>query len=370
MSSQDYYEILGVSRDADADTLKKAFRKLALQWHPDKNPSPEAEERFKEINEAYAVLSNPEKRAAYDQYGRNAPNVGGDPFGGGAGYSDGLKDIFGGDLFEQLFGSFFHQGRVRQGRDIHTELEISLDEVASGTEKTVSIRRKAICNRCNGSGAEPGSSPETCPTCGGQGKVRISHGFLSMVQECPDCGGTGQWIQTPCTQCKGKGFVRKEVSVQVPVPAGIEDGNKLRIDGQGEPFIQGVPGDLYVHVHVKEDARFERDGNDLTCSVSIPIWMAVLGGEVEIPLLSGKVKAKVPAGTQSGKILRLRGKGLPSIRGSQGDMLARLEIQTPQHLSDKERQLYEELRALEGGQPLAPKGILSRIKHFFFGDDA
>ncbi len=372
MSKADYYETLGVARDADADTLKKAFRQLALKWHPDKNDSPEAEEKFKEINEAYAVLSDPEKRAAYDKFGHEGPQMRGDPTAG-ARYNENLRDIFGGDLFEQLFGGAFRQRRPKRGRDIEANVSLTLEEVASGVDKKITITRSELCSSCGGSGA---SETRRCTACGGQGRVRVSAGFIAIMQDCPRCGGRGEEIVQACSACHGEGKSRKKVEITVPVPKGVETGQRLRLDGEGEPNAQGLNGDLYVLIDVKQHDVFERDGDDLKCTVPVHFSDLVLGAQVEVPLLGGQAKLKVPAGTDSGKVFRLRGKGLTNLQGTHGGLLATIQASTPKKLSPREKELFEELRSLSGDQPIRQKEpersglskILHSIKVFFLGE--
>lgn len=371
----DYYELLGVARDVDADALKKAYRKQALKYHPDRNPDdPAAEETFKQINEAYAVLQDPQKRALYDQYGhQGVGNLGGNPFGGGGINPDDLRDMFGGDLFEQLFGSFFRKSPVRHGRDVQAELEVTLTQVSTGGEAEVVVQRRGHCKTCDGSGSRPGTQPVRCATCAGLGQVRIARGFLSMVQSCPACHGEGRQITDPCPDCRGEGTRPEEVTLRVPIPQGIATGHKLRLDGEGHAGRQGgMAGDLYVLIRVADHPFFERDGDDLVCEVPISFPEAALGGSVEVPTLDGKAKVKVPAGTQSGKVLRLRGKGLPSVRGHvRGDQLVRLQIETPTRLTDRQRELLEEFEAISaaesGREPPEPrrKSFFDKLKELF-----
>lgn len=364
-SKLDYYSVLGVKRGADAATLKKAFRALALKFHPDKNPAPEAEERFKLINEAYAVLSDPQKRTAYDRFGHSEP--GGGPFTGGDGVppSD-LRDIFGGDLFEELFGAFFRRSPARHGRDISAVLHLSLNEIARGTTKTVSVKRSAPCATCVGEGTQTKS--EACATCSGMGQVRVQRGYISMVQVCPDCNGEGRTGAEPCPHCKGRGARDEQVTLSVQVPAGIEGGHKLRLDGEGEPGRRGgQAGDLYVHLRIDPHPFFEQDGVDLHAEVPISFPQACLGAQIEIPTLDGKVRLKVPAGTQSGKRLRLRGKGLPQ-GNSHGDLFVRLLVETPQTLTERQRVILAEFEGISQGKATAQpqqRSFLDKLKEFF-----
>lgn len=366
----DYYELLGVSRDATPEELKKAFRKLAIKYHPDKNPGdPTAEERFKQINEAYAVLSDPERRAAYDRYGHAGP-PGAEGFGGVNIDPQDLQDIFG-DLFDEIFGSWFRRSRTHHGGDLHTTVELTLEEVAGGAEKTVTVRRPTACPTCQGSGARPGTTPVRCTTCNGAGQVRVQRGFLSLLQTCPYCGGRGQVVPDPCPQCRGRGVVDEEARLTVRVPAGVDSGTRLRVEGEGEPGrFGGMSGDLYVEVRVKPHPFFERQGLDVLCEVPISFPQAALGAQIEVPTLDGKVRVKVPAGTQSGKVLRLRGKGLHDVRGlSRGDQLIRLQVETPTRLTARQRELLEEFERIseghrEGGHTRR-KSFLEKLREFF-----
>jgi molecular chaperone DnaJ len=350
----DYYELLGVPRDADGAALKKAFRSLALKFHPDKNDAPDAEERFKAINAAYAVLSDPEKRASYDRFGHDAPGMGGNPFSGGMNPED-LRDIFGGDIFEQMFGGFF-RGATRRGaahgRDITVDLSLTLEAVADGGDREISYRRPGTCKPCSGTGAKSGTRPESCASCGGAGRVRVQRGFLAMVQPCPDCGGKGTHIRNPCGDCRGSGVAAEEVTITLPIPPGVATGHKLRLDGEGGAGQNGgLPGDLYIRVRVEDHPFFERDECNLICEVPISFPQAALGASIEVPTLTGKARVKVPSGTQSGKLLRLRGKGLPLIRTrSTGDQLIRLQVETPTRLTSRQRELLEEYAQISQGE--------------------
>lgn len=374
---KDYYALLEVPRDADADTLKKAYRRLAMKFHPDKNPdNPEAEERFKEVSQAYAVLSDPEKRAHYDRFGADAPaGMTGDPFGGAGVRLDPnhLRDVFG-DVFEELFGSFFARANIHHGRDIRVRLEISLEEAATGAEKEVVYLRPARCGTCGGTGAKPGTQPVRCDACRGAGQVRIQTGFLQLVQPCPKCAGTGVFVPSPCTKCRGLGTAPEETRRRLKVPAGIDTGQRIRVEGEGEPGRQnGAPGDLFVEIAVKPHPLFQREGRDLVCEVPITFPQAALGAQVDVPSLDGKVKVKVPAGTASGAIVRLKGKGIYDLRGvGRGDQLVRLVIETPKRLTPRERELLEELQAIadaESGKGQAGheerKSFLDKVREFF-----
>lgn len=372
---QDYYALLGVPRDVSPADLKKAYRKLALKYHPDRNPEdPRAEEHFKALGEAYAVLSDPERRKMYDTYGHEASDRM-NPFGQGGFNMDpnDMRSVFG-DLFDEIFGSFFRRSPTRHGRDIRHLLTITLEEAASGVEKTVEVQRAAACNSCKGSGSDPdGAPPRACPTCRGMGQVRVSRGFVAMVQSCPDCEGMGKQIVDPCPVCSGSGLRRELHSLTLPIPAGVESGVKLRVDGEGEEGRDGgMAGDLYVEIEVEAHPFFERQGTDLLCEVPISFPQAALGAQIEVPTLDGKVKVKVPSGTQSGRILRLRGKGIKQMRGrGAGDQLVRLHVETPTQLSSRQKALLEEFEALSHdgespseGQPRR-KGFLDKLKEFF-----
>ena len=365
---RDYYEVLGVVKNSPADEIKKAYRKLALKHHPDRNPGDKhAEEKFKEAAEAYAVLSDSTKRSQYDQFGHS---LGGHGFSGFEGFETAFSDF--GDIFGDLFGDFFGGGtasrreRARRGSDLQYSLEITLEEVALGKEITLNIPRQETCDACQGSGAEPGSKKATCAECRGSGSIRISQGFFMFQRTCPACQGDGERIEKLCRACHGAGRVEKKKKISVKLPAGIESGARLKVSGEGESGRKGGhAGNLYVLVAVKDHPLFERNGQDLHCEVEIPYTVACLGGEVEIATLLDKMKLKISAGTQSGKIFRMQGKGLPSIHGyGHGDQLVRVKIQVPTRLSDKEKKLLEELAKLrqeEAGQ----KTFFDKVKEKF-----
>ncbi len=375
-AKDDYYELLEVARDADAETLKKAYRRLAMKFHPDKNPdNREAEERFKEISQAYAVLSDPEKRAHYDRFGADMPAAGVGPFGGGGVRLDPnhLRDVFG-DVFDELFGSFFGQQNIHHGRDIRVRLEITLEEAGTGAEKEVVYQRPARCGTCAGTGAKPGTQPVKCEGCRGSGQVRIQTGFLQLVQPCPKCSGTGIYVPSPCPKCKGRGMAPEETRRRLKVPAGIDTGQRIRIEGEGEPGRQsGTAGDLFVEISVSPHPLFKRDGRDLICEVPITFPQAALGAHIEVPTLEGKVKVKVPSGTQSGAAVRLKGKGIYDLRGiGRGDQLVKLIIETPKHLTPRERELLEELQVIADGEAGKTRGgheerksFLDKVREFF-----
>src|SRR4051812_12425388 len=343
MAKRDYYEVLGVNRDATEEDLKKSYRRLAMKWHPDRNPeNPKAEEHFKEAKEAYEVLSEPHKRAAYDQFG----HAGVDPAGaGGAGAGmGGFGDIFG-DIFGEIFGGG-RGGRstVFRGADLRYNLEIALEQAAHGFETKIRIPAMAACDLCKGSGARAGSAPVTCPSCRGAGQVRISQGPFSIAQTCPRCHGSGSVIPNPCAQCHGSGRVKLQKTLAVRIPAGVDEGDRVRLTGEGEPGVNGgPPGDLYVQVHIKPHAVFTRDHDDLHCEMPVSITTAALGGEIEIPTLDGSAKIRVPAETQSGKTFRLRAKGIKGVRSQgPGDLFCHVVVETPVNLTERQRQLLRE----------------------------
>jgi molecular chaperone DnaJ len=343
MSKRDYYEVLGVGRDADDDALKKAYRRLAMKHHPDRNPGDAAaEEKFKEANEAYEVLTDPQKRAVYDKHGHDGLSR-----GGGGGFGDmgagGFADIFG-DVFSDIFGGR-GGGGPRRGSDLRYLMELTLEQAAFGTEETIRIPSWHSCEACNGLGTADGKKPETCPTCRGAGQVRVQQGFFVMQQTCPTCRGRGTVIADPCKPCRGSGKVQKEKTLSVKVPAGVDTGDRIRLSGEGEPGERNAPaGDLYVQINVKPHDFFERDGNDLYCTVPVSMVTAALGGEVEVPTLDNRVTLKIPEGTQSGKTFRLRGRGVKSVRGANvGDLLCHVRVETPVKLSKRQRDLLSQL---------------------------
>lgn len=342
MSKRDYYEVLGVDRGASDQDIKKAYRRLAMKYHPDRNPdSKEAEDKFKEAKEAFEVLSNAEKRQAYDQFGHAGvdPSQGG--FGGGAGGAS-FSDIFG-DVFGDIFGSRGGGGsrRPRRGADLRYNLELSLEEAVHGSQAKIHVPTYVNCETCHGSGAKKGTSPTSCDMCGGVGQVRMQQGFFSVQQTCPKCHGQGTMIKDPCGSCHGQGRVRKEKTLSVKIPAGVDTGDRIRLSGEGEAGGPGTqPGDLYVQVHVKEHPIFTRDGNDLYCEVPVSFTAACLGGELEVPTLNGRVNLKVPAESQSGKLFRLRGKGVMPMRGGHpGDLYCRIVVETPVNLNSEQKEL-------------------------------
>jgi len=375
---RDYYEVLGVERNAAGEEIKRAYRKLAVKFHPDKNPDdPHAEEKFKELGEAYDVLMDPDKRAAYDRFGHAAFAQGGAGFGGG-GFHDPFeifREVFGGSGFGGgIFDTFFGGGAGarsddrRRGSDLRYDMEIKLEEAAFGAEKTIEIEKLDACDKCHGSGAEPGSRKTTCPTCAGRGQVISSRGFFHVSQTCPRCHGAGEIIEKPCQKCHGEGRVEKLSRIKLKIPVGIREGTRLRSPGNGEAGIGGgAAGDLYVVVHIREHKIFHREADDLYCDVPIPFSVAALGGEVDVPTLEGKAHVKVPAGTQSGQMFKLRGKGITNVNGrSHGDLFARLIVEVPSRLNSEQRRKLEEFAALCGEEntPMR-KSFFERAKEFF-----
>ncbi|MCA3655858.1 MAG: molecular chaperone DnaJ [Methylobacterium sp.] len=374
MAKKDYYEVLGVNRDASEDDLKKAYRKLAMKWHPDRNPdNPKAEEHFKEAKEAYEVLGDAQKRAAYDQFG----HAGVDPSaaagaGAGAGFG-GFADAFG-DIFGDIFGGAGGgRGRssVFRGADLRYNLEVSLEEAARGTETRIRIPAMESCETCHGSGAKPGTQPTTCTTCGGHGQVRMQQGFFSIQQTCPKCHGTGKMIASPCATCSGSGRVKKHKTLAVKIPAGVDEGDRIRLSGEGEAGGNGgPPGDLYVVIHIKQHPVFTRDHNDLHCEMPVSFTIAAMGGEIEIPTLDGYAKIKIPSETQSGKIFRLRGKGIKGVRSNNhGDLMCHVVVETPVNLTARQKELLQEFEAISSKDsarhnPRA-KSWMDRVKEFF-----
>lgn len=355
---RDYYEVLGVDKTADADTIKKAYRKLAVKYHPDKNPGDKAaEEKFKELAQAYEILSDPEKRKQYDQFGHAAFEPGGGMGGagaGGAGFRDPydiFSQMFGGGGFEDLFGGGRRQRRDPNGPipgdDLRFDMEIDFNDAMYGAEKRITIPKTILCDVCGGSGAEPGSTTKVCTQCGGSGQVQISQGFFAVRQACPRCRGTGRIIEKPCHKCHGEGEVRINKTLQVRIPPGVDTGSRLRIAGEGEPGRNGGPaGDLYVIMHVRPSSIFQRDGNDLICQVPVTCAIATLGGLAEVPTISGKAKMKVPAGTQTAARLRLRGKGAPALRGgARGDLYVIIVVETPTNLTGRQQELLQQFIA-------------------------
>ncbi len=368
MSKRDYYEVLEVNRNASETEIKKAYRKLALKCHPDKNPGDQqAEERFKELSEAYAVLSDSQKRALYDQYGHAGLDQGGGFSSGGFGGTP-FEDLFG-DIFGDIFGGGGgRRGGGRRGDDLRYNLTIEFNEAAFGLETKIQIPRHQACDTCKGSGARPGTAPQTCQTCSGHGQVRFQQGFFSLTRPCPDCGGEGKRITDPCSECHGSGLTRSQKTLSLKIPAGVESGNRLKLNSEGEPGVQGAPpGDLYVVITVKDHPIFEREGQDIVCEIPISFAQATLGCELEAPTLEGKVNLKIPAGTQSGKTFKLSGKGIPSLQGyGRGDELVVVRVETPTKLTARQKELLEEF-SREGGEEVHPMGtsFFDKVKELF-----
>lgn len=374
MQQQDYYELLGVTRDTSDADIKKAYRKLAMKHHPDRNPDDKsAEEKFKDIQKAYAVLSDKDKRAAYDQFGHAGVDgsAGGGPGGFGGGGFGGFEDIF-----ENIFTgggrrAGGQQSRAQRGSDLQMNVQLTLEEAAAGKEVEIKVPRHATCNTCSGSGGKKGTKPKTCETCAGVGQVRMQQGFFSIQQTCPTCHGEGQTISDPCTDCHGHGRVRETKKLTVKIPPGIDEGDRVRLSGEGEAGLHGGPsGDLYVQVAVKKHAIFERDGKDLHCEVPIAFTTAALGGSIDVPTLEGRVALKIPPETQTGKSFRLRGKGIKSVRAhGSGDLLCRVVLETPVKLSREQKDMLASLQASLDKNPgaHAPRSDswFGRVKQFF-----
>ncbi len=383
MPSEDFYEILGVSRDASPEDLKRAYRKLAVKYHPDKNPDDkEAEENFKKVSEAYEVLKDSEKRRRYDQFGHDAFRGGGTGGGPGVDPFDLFRDVFGGggggfgSIFEEFFsGSSSSQSEAggSRGTDLRVSLEISLEQAAKGVEREIKYRRYGPCGSCGGSGAAAGSGKVMCPTCGGMGQVATNQGFLSIRRTCPKCSGSGVSVENPCGDCSGEGRLREPATVKVNVPPGVDDGTRLCSRGRGDAGLMGgSSGDLYVFVQVKEHKIFERDGDDLFHELSTPFTLAALGGSMDVPTLNGKVSLKIPAGTQSGRTFCLRDKGMPNLRNSNrvGDLYARISIHIPEKLTKKQREALVEFAKACGEKDVqTEEGIIDKAKRFFENED-
>ena len=379
-NKQDYYDLLGAAKGSTEEDLKKAYRKKAVQFHPDKNPgNKEAEEMFKKVSEAYEVLKDTDKRAAYDRYGHAAFQQGGGqrgPSGGGFNDpSDMFREVFGqqggggGGIFEEFVGGGGGQsGGAGRGADLRYDLEISLEEAAHGSEKEISFRKLGQCGHCHGNGAEPGSKRATCHTCRGAGQVTTSRGFFHVRQACPTCHGSGHRFEKVCAKCSGEGRVNETAKINVKIPPGVDTGNKLRSSGNGEAgTMGGEAGDLYIVVHVKDHEVFERQGDDLFCEIPIKFTLATLGGSIHVPTLQGKAALKIPGGTQSGTTFRLKGRGLPHLRGNaHGDQLIRVQVEVPTHLSAEQKKFLEEFARVSGDQeePLA-KSFFDKAKKFF-----
>ena len=345
MAKRDYYEILGVSREADEREIKKAYKRLAMKYHPDRNQGDkESEDRFKEIKEAYEILTDAQKKAAYDQYGHAAFEQGGMGGAGGFGGGADFSDIFG-DVFGDIFGGGRRSQRASRGADLRYTMELTLEEAVRGVTKEIKVPTMVACDVCDGSGAKAGTKATTCPTCHCAGQVQMRQGFFAVQQTFPTCPGRGQIIQDPCNKCHGEGRVQKTKTLSVKIPAGVDTGDRIRLSGEGEAGEFGAPaGDLYVQVHVKDHPIFKREDNNLYCEVPISFTMAALGGEVEVPTLDGRVNLKIPAETQTGRMFRMRGKGVKSVRGGAvGDLMCRVVVETPVKLSERQKELLKEL---------------------------
>lgn len=377
MAKRDYYTVLGVNREASEEDIKKAYRKLAMKFHPDRNPNDKtAEEKFKEAKEAYEVLTDVRKRGAYDQFGHAGVDQA-TGFGAGAagaqgfgGFADAFGDIFG-EIFGNTGGGRGRGDGMYRGSDLRYNLEISLEEAARGAEAKIRIPTMEACDTCHGSGAKPGTQPKTCPTCQGQGQVRVSQGFFSIQQTCPQCRGTGKIIPEPCPTCAGAGRIRKHKTLSVKIPAGVDQDDRIRLSGEGEAGVNGgPPGDLYVVVNLKAHSVFQREQNDLHCEMPISFTVAALGGEIEIPTLDGHARIKIPVETQSGQVFRLRGKGIKGVRSNaHGDLFCHVAIETPVKLTARQKELLREFETISQENPGAhnprAKSWLDRVREFF-----
>ncbi len=383
MAKRDFYDVLGVDRGASADEIKKAYRKKAKEYHPDRNADdPQAEARFKEVSEAYDALKDPQRKAAYDRFGHAAfdggmgggggPRPGG--MGGGMGGGPDFASAFS-DVFEDLFGDFVGgrgggRQRASRGSDLRYNMRITLQDAYAGARKSIRVPSLSACAACNGTGAEGGAEPVTCPTCSGMGKVRAQQGFFTVERTCPTCNGSGQIVKNPCKVCAGAGRVEKERTLSVNIPAGVETGTRIRLSGEGEAGLRGGPsGDLYIFIEVAEHPIFHRDGVNLHCRVPVSMAKAALGGEIEVPTIDGgRSRVKVPAGSQSGRLMRLRGKGMPALRGAgQGDMMIEVAVETPVNLTAKQKELLEEFERLSADNNPESSGFFDRVKSFWDG---
>ena len=376
MAKRDFYEVLGSTRGASADELKKAYRQKAKELHPDRNSdNPNAEAQFKEINEAYDALKDPDKKAAYDRYG-HAAFEGGSAGQRGGNYGQGDFASAFSDVFEDLFGSFAGgqrgggRQRAQRGSDLRYNLRISLEDAYAGTHKTINVPTSVACQTCSGTGAEGGAEPVTCPTCSGMGKVRAHQGFFTVERTCPTCSGTGQIIKNPCKTCGGAGRSEKERALSVNIPAGVETGTRIRLSGEGEAGMRGGPaGDLYIFIEVRDHAIFQRDGTHLFCRVPVGIIIAALGGDIEVPSIDGgRARVKVPAGSQNGKQMRLRAKGMPALRGGgHGDMLIEMAVETPVNLTARQKDLLREFEKLSEENNPESTSFFTKVKGFWDG---
>jgi molecular chaperone DnaJ len=377
MAKRDYYEVLGVSKGASADELKKAYRTKAKELHPDRNSdNPKAEEQFKEVNEAYEALKDPDKKAAYDRFGHAAfdGGMGGGRHGGFGGGQGDFASAFS-DVFDDLFGDFMGGGqrgggrqRATRGSDLRYNLRVSLEDAYSGSQKTINVPTAVGCETCNGTGAESGAEPQTCPTCAGMGKVRAQQGFFTVERTCPTCSGMGQIIKNPCKKCGGAGRVEKDRSLSINIPAGVETGTKIRLAGEGEAGLRGGPtGDLYIFMEVQEHPLFQREGPHLFCHVPVSMASAALGGDIEVPTIDGgRSRVKIPAGSQSGRQMRLRSKGMPMLRGGgHGDMLIELAVETPVNLTSRQKELIKEFDKLSEDNNPESSSFFSKVKNFW-----
>ncbi|PTQ69741.1 molecular chaperone DnaJ [Celeribacter persicus] len=379
MAKRDYYEVLGVSKGADAAELKKAYRKKAMEFHPDRNKdNPDAEAKFKEVNEAYDTLKDPDKKAAYDRFGHAAFEQGG--MGGGrpgGGFGGGQGDFASAfsDVFDDLFGDFMGgprgggaRSRAQRGSDLRYDMRVTLEEAYKGAQKTINVPTSVACDSCHGTGAANGAEPQTCPSCSGMGKVRAQQGFFTVERTCPACGGLGQIIKDPCPDCHGAGRVEKERSLSVNIPAGVETGTRIRLAGEGEAGLRGGPtGDLYIFIEVRPHPIFEREGINLHCTVPVSMATAALGGDIEVPTIDGgRSRVKIPAGSQSGRQMRLRGKGMPALRGGgQGDMFIELAVETPVNLTSKQKELLQEFEKLAEDNNPESSSFFKKVKNFW-----
>ncbi|MAU53484.1 MAG: molecular chaperone DnaJ [Roseovarius sp.] len=380
MAKRDYYEVLGLKRGASADEIKKAYRQKAKDLHPDRNKdNPEAERLFKEAGEAYDVLKDPEKKAAYDRFGHAAFEAGmggGGPRPGAGGFGPGHGDFASAfsDVFDDLFGDFMGGGRgggrqrAARGADLRYNLRVTLEEAYAGLQKTIKVTSAATCESCDGTGAEGGAQPSTCPTCSGMGKVRAQQGFFTVERTCPTCGGLGQIVKNPCKTCQGQGRVQKERALSVNIPAGVETGTRIRLSGEGEAGMRGgPPGDLYIFIEVAPHDIFEREDTSLYCRVPVSMTKAALGGDIEVPTIDGgRARVSIPAGSQSGRQMRLRGKGMPALRGGgRGDMMIELAVETPVNLTARQKELLREFEALSEDNNPKSHSFFSSVRSFW-----